>query len=99
VDYFVNFDNQQLMLTGAGRIPVFAEVVTPELASEELFAAVQDLNTADGTVLWLDTVLEASVADTYLNVIQEVLAGTKTPEEAAADVRQAALRAKRALGL
>lgn len=99
VDFFVNFENQQLMLTDAGRIPVFAEVVTPELASEELFAAVQDLNTAEGTVLWLDTVLEASVADTYLNVIQEVLAGTKTPEEAAADVRQAALRAKQTLGL
>ena len=93
ISFLVNADNQRAFYEEAGRIPVDATVVS-EAAGPELFAAVQDLATAEGTVLWLDTVLEASIAETYLDVIQEVLNGDKTPEEAAAEVREAALAAQ-----
>ena len=48
----------------------------------------------EGTALWLDTLLENSVSEAYLNSIQEVLNGTKTPEGAVEAVRTAALAAK-----
>ena len=94
VAFVVNSDNQRAFYEDAGRIPVDASVVSEESASQTLYAAVQDLSTAEGTVLWLDTVLEASVAEAYLDVIQEVLNGSRTPEEAADVVRQAALAAQ-----
>jgi raffinose/stachyose/melibiose transport system substrate-binding protein len=55
---------------------------------------IDDLATAEGTALWLDTLLENSVSEAYLNAIQEVLNRTKTPDEAVDMVRSAALTAK-----
>lgn len=98
VAFVVNEENQRAFYENAGRIPVDPDVVSAEGGSQALYDAVQDLATAEGTVLWLDTVLEASIAETYLDVIQEVLNGSRTPEAAAEAVRQAALAAQARLG-
>ena len=98
VSFVVNAENQRAFYEDAGRIPVDPSVVSAEGGSQELYDAVQDLATAEGTALWLDTVLEASIAETYLDVIQEVLGGTKTPAEAADAVRQAAVAAQERAG-
>ena len=96
IAYAVDADNQRAFYEDAGRIPVDPTVVSAEGGAQELYDVVQDLATADGTVLWLDTVLQANIAETYLNVIQEVLNKSKTPAEAAAAVRQAAVAAQEA---
>ena len=98
VSFVVNAENQRAFYEDAGRIPVDPSVVDAEGGSQELYDAVQDLATAEGTALWLDTVLTASIAETYLDVIQEVLGGTKTPAEAADAVRQAAVAAQERAG-
>ncbi len=56
----------------------------------------EDLAKAEGTALWLDVVLENSISEVYLNSIQEVLAGSKTPEEAVQAVREQALKVQAA---
>ena len=57
----------------------------------------EDLAKAEGAALWLDVVLENSIREVYLNSIQEVIAGTKTPEEAVQAVRDQALKVKESM--
>lgn len=97
-DYFVSQPVQQGFVE-LGRIPTRIDALEGTSASPELVATVEDIATAEGTTLWLDVVLENSVSEAYLNVIQEVTAGSKTPEQAMEDVRAAALAAKQRLGL
>ncbi len=63
-----------------------------------MVAVANDLATGEGTAMWLDVVLENSISEVYLNSIQEVLAGTKTPEEAVQAVREQALKVKESMG-
>lgn len=53
-----------------------------------------DMAAATGAVNVLDVLLEASVANAYLDAGVEILNRTKTPEEAMADIRATALEAK-----
>jgi raffinose/stachyose/melibiose transport system substrate-binding protein len=99
VEYFVSQPIQARLVEMAGRIPVHPDSVDSEIASPEVVKVVEDLATAEGTVLWLDVQLESSISEAYLNVIQEVLAGSKTPQQAAEEVRAAALVAKQRSGL
>lgn len=55
---------------------------------------VNDIAQASGAVNVIDVLLEASVANAYLDAGVELLNGTKTPTEAMADIRAAALAAK-----
>ena len=73
------------------RIPVRADAVSSDNASPQLIFVVEDLNETAGAVLWLDVILENRVSEAYLNGIQEVLAGTLTPEQAVAAIREQAL--------
>jgi raffinose/stachyose/melibiose transport system substrate-binding protein len=97
-DYYVSLPAQLKYVEVTSRIPVNLGAVDPDLMSDELVFVVDDLGTAEGAVSWLDVVLENSVSEVYLNSIQEVYAGTKTPEEAVAAVREQALIIKADLG-
>lgn len=97
--YFVSEDSQRTWVEVSGRLPAHPAAVDADVASDTVLWIVSDLATADGTVMWLDQVLEASIANVYLNSIQEVLGGTMTPEEAADSVRRQALTVKERLGL
>ena len=92
LDFFVSQPKQQTMLESLSRLPVRADAVNPEAVSESVISVVDDLSAAGGVVLWLDVILENSVSEVYLNSIQEVLAGTQTPAEAVAAVREQALK-------
>jgi raffinose/stachyose/melibiose transport system substrate-binding protein len=91
LDYFLSQETQARFVEELERIPVHAQAVSPETASDELVFVVDDLNNTDGAVLWLDVILENRISEVYLNSIQEVLAGTLTPEDAVARVREQAL--------
>ena len=59
-------------------------------------AVTDDLATGEGTALWLDVVLEQHLRSLPRTAIQEVLAGTKTPEEPVQAVREQALKVEAA---
>ncbi len=97
MDHIINRDNQQILADESGRLVVNLGVDSTG-ASPEVRFALGAVATAGGAALWLDVGLEASVAEAYLNGIQEVISGAKTPEEVVASIRETALDAKASLG-
>jgi len=55
---------------------------------------IEDIAKAKGMAIWLDTVTHIDVANAYLNGVQALLDGTKTPAQIMDDVRAAAASAK-----
>jgi raffinose/stachyose/melibiose transport system substrate-binding protein len=66
-----------------------------EGASEQFKWMAKDMASLSASFNVLDVLLEASVANAYLDAGVEVLNGTKTPEEAVAAIRATALEAKK----
>lgn len=94
LDFYISKESQMALLVDTNHIPVRADAVDRAKAASSVVAVVDDLAAAEGTAFWLDVVLENSISEVYLNSIQEVLAGTKTPEEAMQAVREQALKVK-----
>ena len=97
LDFFISKDSQLKMVDMRGRLPVRVDAVT-EHSPWQVKAVTEDLSRAEGSVLWLDVILENRVSEAYLNGIQEVLGGTKTPQNVMKDVRAKALDVKKELG-
>lgn len=97
LDFYLSAESQLLMVEITSRNPVNSSAIDEELMSNEQLFVINDLAVAEGSVAWLDVVLENSVSEVYLNAIQEVYAGSQTPEEAVAAIREQALVAKAAL--
>lgn len=95
IRFWISGENQRRFAEEVGRIPAKAATVDGERVSEPVAWAARDIAVAEGSVLWLDVRLDARLADTYLNVVQEVLNGTKSVAEAMEIVRQGALDAQR----
>ena len=93
VDFFINQENQLELMEGLNRLPVRSDVSSDNVPDAFTFV-IDDLSKAEGATTWLDVILENSVSEVYLNSIQEVIAGTQTPEEAAAAIREQALIAQ-----
>lgn len=89
---------QARLVSETQRIPTIASAVKGLKLEPALAAVIADLGQADGSTLWLDSAVESGISDAYQNAIQEVLNGTKTPQQAMISVREAALEAKKKLG-
>ncbi|MFB9994818.1 ABC transporter substrate-binding protein [Deinococcus oregonensis] len=98
VAFAVSRSSQIALLADEKRIPVDAAAATTVKVEPIQAEAIADLGKASGTALWLDTVLDNTIAEAYLNGIQEVLNGTKTPQQVVGVIRQAAINAKQKLG-
>jgi raffinose/stachyose/melibiose transport system substrate-binding protein len=86
-------ESQALMLNKYDSLVVRSDAVAAD--TDPMVAwVIDDLSKAEGTAMWLDTLLENSVSEAYLNNIQEVLNGTKTPDQAVEAIRAAAVAAK-----
>ncbi len=96
--YIGSVEAQARLLSETNRIPTNSAAVEGLDLDPALAEVITDLGKASGTTLWLDSAVESGISDTYQNVIQEVLNGTKTPEEAMVSVREAALASKEKLG-
>ena len=59
---------------------------------------VKDVGSFSSGINVLDVLLENSVSEAYLNEGVEILNGTKTPEQAMADIHDVAVEAKKKLG-
>ena len=68
-----------------------------EGATEQFKWIATDMASLSASFNVLDVLLEASVANAYLDIGVEILNGTKTPEEAVAAIREVALEAKAAM--
>lgn len=77
-----------------GAIPSNAKLIDTVEGTEQYKWMVNDIAAATGSVMVLDVLLEASVANAYLDAGVEILNGTKTPQQAMDDIRAAALAAK-----
>lgn len=67
-------------------------------ATEQFKWIATDVGSFSKGISVLDVLLENSVSEAYLNAGVEILNGTKTPEQAMADIRGVALEAKKKLG-
>jgi raffinose/stachyose/melibiose transport system substrate-binding protein len=77
-----------------GAIPSNAKLIDTVPGTEQYKWIVSDIAAATGSVMVLDVLLEASVANAYLDAGVEILNGTKTPQQAMDDIRAVALAAK-----
>jgi len=96
--YAVSTKAQSNLLSTQKRIPVDSAAITGVSVEPALSGVITDLGKAEGSALWLDTLLESSIAERYLNGIQEVLNGTKTPAQVVAGIREQAVLVKQKLG-
>ena len=75
-----------------------AKIDTVEGTTDQYKWIVKDVGSFSSGINVLDVLLENSVSEAYLNEGVEILNGTKTPEEAMADIRAVAIEAKKKLG-
>ena len=69
-----------------------------EGTTEQYKWIVKDVASFSNGINVLDVLLENSVSEAYLNEGVEILNGTKTPEQAMAEIRDVAVAAKKKLG-
>src|SRR5688572_1650672 len=77
-----------------GSIPSNAKLIDTVEGTEQYKWIVNDVAAATGSVMVLDVLLEASVANAYLDAGVEILNGTMTPQQAMDYIRGIALEAK-----
>jgi raffinose/stachyose/melibiose transport system substrate-binding protein len=97
--FLVNAEMSALFAEMRGALPSNAEKVAEiENATDQFKWVANDVASLSAGFNVLDVLLEASVANAYLDAGVEVLNGTKTPEQAMADIRAVALEAKAKTG-
>jgi raffinose/stachyose/melibiose transport system substrate-binding protein len=73
--------------------------VDEKLAGPHLAKYAQMVEAAKQITPWMDTMMEATVAEAYMNGVQALLAGTMTPEQVMANVRTRQAAVKKEMGL
>lgn len=95
--FLVNAEMGKLYTEMLGSIPSNAELVSETQATEQFKWVADDVASLSEAYNVLDVLLEANVAEAYLDMGTEILNGTKTPEEAMAKIRDTALASKKAM--
>ena len=91
-------ENGAAYTKATGRTSAVNGAVTADNATPETLRGVEMIREASAMSLWLDTVVEARVANAYLSGGQALLGGSQTPAQVMEKVRAAALEAKRERG-
>ena len=73
--------------------------VDEQIAGPHLAKYAQVVEQAKQITPWMDTMMEASVAEEYMNGVQALLAGTMTPEQVIENVRKKQAAVKKEMGL
>jgi len=85
------------LTTQANLISPIKGAVTQASATPEQVLAFEQILEAGNPYIWLDTALDATVADAYMKSTQLLLDGKKTPAEVMQDVQAAAKRVRESL--
>jgi raffinose/stachyose/melibiose transport system substrate-binding protein len=88
-------ENGAAYTKATGRTSAVNGAVTADNAVPEALRGVEMIREASAMSLWLDTVVEARVANAYLSGGQALLGGSGTPAQVMDKVRAAAAEAKR----
>ncbi len=97
VSFLVSDEMAKLYAEMRGAIPSNPTLVPEMDATEQFKWVASDVASLSANFNVLDVMLEASVANAYLDAGVEVLNGTMTPEQATEAIRAAALAAKAAM--
>ncbi|MCI6019632.1 MAG: extracellular solute-binding protein [Clostridiales bacterium] len=81
---------QEKMITQLSSPAAIQNVHNEENSSEVMLLAVEECAKADGFVNWLDSDIHSKIADIYVPGLQEVIAGSVTPEELMSQVSEMA---------
>jgi len=92
--YLTSLDNAKKLVADLGWLSPVKGSATAENTFPQNVTVVEDIATAKGMAIWLDTVTHIDVANAYLNGVQALLDGTKTTDQVVADIRAAAATAK-----
>jgi raffinose/stachyose/melibiose transport system substrate-binding protein len=92
--YLTSLDNATKMVGDLGWLSPVQGSATADNTFPQNVRVIEDIATADGMAIWLDTVTHIDVANAYLNGVQAMLDGTKTAADVVADVQAAAAKAK-----
>jgi raffinose/stachyose/melibiose transport system substrate-binding protein len=94
--HLTSLENASKLVAELGWLSPVEGSATPENTFPGNVKVLEDLATADGFAVWLDTVTHIDVANAYLNGVQALLDGTKQPADVVADVQAAAETARTA---
>jgi raffinose/stachyose/melibiose transport system substrate-binding protein len=92
--YLTSLENAQKLTKDLGWLSPVIGSATAENTFPQNVQVVDDISNASSMAIWLDTVTHIDVANAYLNGVQAMLDGTKTPADVVADVQAAAVTAK-----
>ena len=96
---FIVSDDQAAKFAGYLKaIPSNPKKIDTVEGTEQYKWMVKDVASFSSGINVLDVLLENSVSEAYLNEGVEILNGTKTPEQAMADIHNVAVEAKKKLG-
>jgi len=92
--YLTSLDNAKKLVADLGWLSPVQGSATADNTFPQNVTVIQDIAKATGMAIWLDTVTQIDVANAYLNGLQAMLDGTKTPAQVVADIQAAAAKAK-----
>jgi raffinose/stachyose/melibiose transport system substrate-binding protein len=92
--YLTSVDNAKKMVSDLGWLSPVQGSATADTTFPENVRVVDDIAKAKSMAIWLDTVTHIDVANAYLNGVQGMLDGSKTPAQLMDDVRAGAASAK-----
>jgi raffinose/stachyose/melibiose transport system substrate-binding protein len=92
--YLTSLDNAKKLVADLGWLSPVQGSATAENTFPQNVTVIDDIAKASSMAIWLDTVTQIDVANAYLNGIQGMLDGTKTPADVVADIQAAAAKAK-----
>lgn len=92
--YLTSLENAQKLTSELGWLSPVIGSATADNTFPQNVRVVEDISNASSMAIWLDTVTHIDVANAYLNGVQGMLDGSKTPADVVADVQAAAASAK-----
>jgi raffinose/stachyose/melibiose transport system substrate-binding protein len=92
--YLTSQDNAKKMVADLGWLSPIQGSATADNTFPQNVRVIEDIGKASSMAIWLDTVTHIDVANAYLNGVQAMLDGTKTPAQVMDDVRAGAASAK-----
>lgn len=98
LQFYTNVENQKMWVQDTSRLPAVKGAVTSDNAHEKLQWVAKYVEDASGMVGWLDTVVEISISNVYLNGLVSLMNESKSAEKVMEDVRAQAQQIQDEIG-
>lgn len=98
LQFYTSLENQQMWVSDTKRLPSVKGAVTPSNSSEKLQWVAGYVEDATGMVGWLDTVVEISISNVYLNGLVSLMNGSKSAQQVMMEVKAQAQKVQDDIG-